>query len=117
MKLLKLLRLGYGIPTFISMWETDSKDVYSLVIAFLVLEPLYNIRYDEYRHREDRSGYRERLDYSKIWDEILEENKEIVKNFYNNELSFEDIPIFKSINIEVLSKVFNILVTIDIVLL
>lgn len=108
MKLLKLLRLGYGIPTFISMWETDSKDVYSLVIAFLVLEPLYNIRYDEYRHREDRSGYRERLDYSKIWDEILEENKEIVKKFYNNELSFEDIPIFKSINIEVLSKVFNI---------
>lgn len=53
------------------MWETDY-NVYSLIIAYLALEPLYDIRYDEYRHREDRSGYSESLDFSKIWDEILE---------------------------------------------
>lgn len=109
LKLLKLLRKGYGVPTFLNMWETDYKDIYSLVIAFLALEPLYDIRYDEYRHREDRSGYRERLDFSKIWDEILVENKEIIEKLFVNTLAVEDISNFELIHIRILSKAFNIL--------
>lgn len=113
LKLLKLLRKGYGVPTFLNMWETDYKDIYSLVIAFLALEPLYNIRYDEYRHREDRSGYRERLDFSKIWDEILVENKEIIEKLFVNTLAVEDISNLESIDIRILSKAFNILPSIN----
>lgn len=113
LKFLKLLRKGYGVPTFLNMWETDYKDVYSLIIAYLALEPLYDIRYDEYRHREDRSGYSESLDFSKIWDEILEENKEIIEKLFVNTLAFENISNLESIHIRILSKAFKILPSIN----
>ena len=65
----------------------------------------------KYRHREDRSGYSESLDFSKIWDEILEENKEIIEKLFVNTLAFENISNLESIHIRILSKAFNILPT------
>jgi len=106
-KLLELLRLGYGKGTFISMWETDYKNMYSLVIVYLILEPLYDIKYDEHRHRQYENVYRE-FSRSNIWNDVLKENTETIKKFYDNKLVHEDISNFESIDIDVLTKAFNI---------
>lgn len=108
-KLLELLRLGYGIVSMMEMWKTHYQDIYSITIAYLILEPLYNIKYNEYRRERYNSEYRKEFNIATVWDEVLLENSEIIEKMNNNELSFDNVADFNSINIDILSKVFNIL--------
>lgn len=108
-KFLELLRLGYGIVAMMKMWDKFYEDIYSILIAYLVLEPLYDKKYDEYRKKRYENEFRENFSRTSIWNEILKENREILKMMNSNELSIKYISDFNSIDIDILSKAFNIL--------
>lgn len=108
-KLLKLLRLGYGIVTMMEMWDIYYKDIYSIIIAYLLLEPLYDLKYDKYRNKRYENRFGENFTSTSVWDEVLKENNEILEKMNSDELLVEHILDFNSIDIDILSKAFTIL--------
>lgn len=99
---------SFAVMAIHNLWDKHYEDAMSILIAYLMLEPVY----DEVRKKLRREKYEKQeynVDESEVRERFMQENKKIIQKFKHNQLSMDDIVKLESTDLNTLKTAFQMI--------